>query len=267
MLLKKFFQLLKSEDAVYISPGLLVPYRLGVEGEDHPAVLSGLDVLADVTNGKTPKLGKKVAVIGGGNVAMDAARTARRLGAEVTILYRRREVDMPADQEEIDDARKEKINLVTQAIPVRIESKGKNKVIMVWGKARMVDQGPGKRPVPELMEDKIEKSEFDTIISAVGQGPQLDFIDEKSGIKIERYKLKTKRFSPAATWSIRSKTRSARLPTATTPHWQSTVFCPAVPAGRKERNNGTYKLYGNCGFRNRQGKGSRAVLCGAAEGG
>lgn len=110
-------------DAIFFSTGLSQPYKIEIEGEDNPNVISGLAVLDDVTKGKTPNIGKTVATIGGGNVAMDAARTARRFGSDVTILYRRREVDMPADEEEIHDAKAEGVEMIIQAIPLKIEKR------------------------------------------------------------------------------------------------------------------------------------------------
>ncbi|MDF1568855.1 MAG: FAD-dependent oxidoreductase, partial [Spirochaetaceae bacterium] len=141
-----FGDMTDESDAVFFSTGLNDPYRLGIEGEDHPRVLAGLSVLADVTDGKNPKLGAKVGVIGGGNVAMDAARTARRYGAEVTVLYRRRIVDMPADEEEIVEAGEEGVEIIPQAIPLRIEDAGTGKVAFVWNEAEMVDDPEGGRP-------------------------------------------------------------------------------------------------------------------------
>ena len=90
----QFSELLDGYDAVFISTGLSLPSSMRIQGEDHPRVLSGLQVLDDVASGRDPGIGRKVAVIGGGNVAMDAARVSRRLGAEVTILYRRRIADI-----------------------------------------------------------------------------------------------------------------------------------------------------------------------------
>lgn len=140
-----------------------------------PGVVDGLSVLDDVTEGRDPKIGPEVAVIGSGNVAMDAARTARRLGCDVTLLYRRREVDMPADEEEIREAKLEGVTFVTQAIPVRVvQTRGG--LDFVWGEAKMVEQGPGKRPKPVLQEDKIHTDRFDTVIAVIGQGGGYEFI-------------------------------------------------------------------------------------------
>jgi NADPH-dependent glutamate synthase beta subunit-like oxidoreductase len=147
-------------------------------------VLSGVKVLDDVTLGKDPGVGKRVAVIGGGNVAMDAARTSRRLGSEVTILYRRRVVDMPADEEEITEAIDESVNIVERSIPVRIDDAAE-RVSITWGEARMEDQGPGQRPKPVLQEDKLHTETYDSIISAIGQDADYSFLPAEMLERIE----------------------------------------------------------------------------------
>jgi NADPH-dependent glutamate synthase beta subunit-like oxidoreductase len=162
-----------------MSTGLSVPSNMRIEGEDHPRVLSGLQVLADVASGRDPGIGKKVAVIGGGNVAMDCARVSRRYGAEVTILYRRRIADMPADEEEIHESQAEAVTIVTQAIPVGIvEADSKDQVTINWGEAEMVQDPKGGRPRPVLQEDKMHTETYDSIISAIGQGSDLDFLSK-----------------------------------------------------------------------------------------
>ena len=186
-----FSQIHGEYDAVFFSTGLPDPYTLGVEGEHHPRVISGISILKDVTDGKVPDLGKSVAVIGGGNVAMDAARTARRQGCDVTILYRRREADMPADEEEIVEAKEEGVRFITQAIPVRVEDRG-GRAAFVWGEAFMEDQGEGRRPRPVLQEDKIHTNVFDTIVPAIGQGTSLNFIPQECAEKIGIHKFKIK---------------------------------------------------------------------------
>ena len=189
---KQFSELYAEYDALFFSTGLPDPYQIGVPGEDHPRVLSGVKVLDDVTLGKDPGVGERVAVIGGGNVAMDAARTSRRLGSDVTILYRRRVVDMPADQEEITEAIDEAVNIVEKAIPVKIED-APDGVSITWGEARMEDQGPGQRPKPVLQEDKLHTEIYDTIISAIGQDADYSFLPEEmlAGIEISRGRVTT----------------------------------------------------------------------------
>ncbi len=174
-----FTQVYEEYDALFFSTGLSDPYGLDIAGEDLNGVLSGLGMLDDVTKGITPDIGKSVVVIGGGNVAMDAARTSRRYGAEVTILYRRREVDMPADEEEIHESQGEGCLLVTQAIPLRIEKGDATRLKLYWGRAEMVDQGEGRRPKPVLIEGSEEVIACDTVIPAIGQSADYSFIPEE----------------------------------------------------------------------------------------
>jgi glutamate synthase (NADPH/NADH) small chain len=172
-----FESLLQDYDAVFLSTGLSVPSSMRIQGEDHPRVLSGLQVLADVANGRDPGIGKKVAVIGGGNVAMDAARVSRRLGADVTILYRRRIADMPADLEEIHESQGEGCLIVEQAIPVEIQNADNAEQVSIkWGEAEMVNDPKGGRPRPVLQEDRMHVETYDCIISAIGQASNLDYI-------------------------------------------------------------------------------------------
>jgi len=186
-----FTDLADKHDALFFSTGLDSAYGLGVDGDNLPGVRTGLSILEDVTAGKDPKLGDKIVVIGGGNVAMDAARTARRYGVEVTILYRRRIEDMPADQEEIDDALEEGVIMVPQAIPLKVETGTSGKPLMTWGHAEMVDQGPGQRPKPVLIEGSTETTEADTIVAAIGQGSEYAFLPEEGyeGVDIKRYSV------------------------------------------------------------------------------
>lgn len=173
----QFTELLENNDALFMAIGLNVPSKLRVNGEEHARVLSGLQVLDDVASERNPGVGKKVAVIGGGNVAMDAARVSRRLGAEVTVLYRRRVQDMPADPEEIHESQAEGCNIVPQAIPVEIkDADNPDQVVIVWGEAEMVADDKGGRPRPVLQEDRMHEETYDCVISAIGQGGNPDFI-------------------------------------------------------------------------------------------
>ncbi|MFH2130675.1 MAG: FAD-dependent oxidoreductase [bacterium] len=181
-----FEEMLEKFDAVFFSTGLSIPSALRVDGEVHPRVLSGLQVLEDVTKGKDPHVGKNVAVIGGGNVAMDSARVSRRMGANVTLLYRRRIVDMPADTDEIHESREEGVTFVTQAIPVKIENAADpNQVVIHWGEAKMVPNEKGGRPRPVLIEDKIHVETYDSIISAIGQSADYSFLTPEHATGIQ----------------------------------------------------------------------------------
>jgi len=179
-----FKEIYDENDAIFIATGLTEPYNLRIEGEDLPGVLSGLDFLEKVARGGRPDLGEKVLVIGGGNVAIDAARTSRRLGAEVEILYRRREVDMPADDEEIHEAKMEDVEIITHVIPVKID-KTNGHLKLIWGKAEMIDQGPDKRPKPKIIPGKTYENTGTTIISAIGQAGEYSFIPDEIGEHID----------------------------------------------------------------------------------
>jgi glutamate synthase (NADPH/NADH) small chain len=190
-----FDRLLEDYDALFLSTGLSAPYGMRIKGEDHPRVLSGLQILDDVANGRDPGIGKRVAVIGGGNVAMDAARVSRRLGAEVDILYRRRIEDMPADPEEIHESQAEGCRIVIQAIPVEISAAERPEQVLIrWGEAEMVDDPRGGRPKPVLMEDRMHEDCYDCIISAIGQGSELGFIPAEQQ---EQMEVQWGKFSPA----------------------------------------------------------------------
>jgi len=180
-------------DAVYISTGLPLAYGLEIPGDSHPSVLDGVAVLAAATRGEALGLGAKVAVIGGGNVAMDAARTALRNGASVDILYRRREEDMPADPQEIAEAKAEGARLIEKAIPLEVKDAEEGGARFVWNEARMVQKEEGKRPVPETIPGAIREERYDSIIAAIGQGPELSFVTEEDGIAMKRFKPQVSR--------------------------------------------------------------------------
>jgi len=191
----QFKKIYENYEAVFFSTGLVIPYKLKLPGEDLEGVVDGLEVLDRVTKGLDPQLGRSIVVIGGGNVAMDAARTARRFGSDVTILYRRREEDMPADAEEIHETHTEGIKFITQAIPVKLD-KMNDKLRIIWNKAKMVDQGEGNRPKPVAIEGDIHEILIDNLITAIGQGPDYSFLGEdiSAKIKFDKYKVITNKY-------------------------------------------------------------------------
>jgi NADH-quinone oxidoreductase subunit F len=183
----------KDFDTVYLAPGAHKSQRMGVEGEDLKGVWGGVEFLRDYnmneaawTDGKKT-LGAKVAVIGGGNSAIDAARTAKRLGAEVTILYRRLREDMPAAEEEIVAAEHEGIKIEYLIAPLRIVGTGgrASGIECLRQKLGDFDSSGRKRPVA------IKGSEFtlalDTIIAAIGQTPDLTFVPKESGVTVNKW--------------------------------------------------------------------------------
>lgn len=147
--------------AFFLAIGAQNGAKLGIPGEEIKGVISGVDFLRDVNLGKKVQLGKKVAVVGGGNVAIDVARTAARLGSNVSIVYRRKEEDMPADKEEVAQAKSEGINFLFEHKPVEVVGKTK-----VTG-----------------LKCETEELAFDTIIAAVGQKINLDGFALQKGEK------------------------------------------------------------------------------------
>jgi len=178
-----FEQLQEEYDAVFVAVGAHRSLSLRIEGEDLPGVLKGAEFLRQVELGQAPEVGKKVAVIGGGNVAIDVARTAKRLGAEeVTILYRRERKDMPAYEEEIEEALEEGIELKVLVAPKAIrQENGRFLLDMAECELGEFDESGRRRPIPK--EGSLITEPYDTIFSAIGQAPDLTFGD---GLKVDR---------------------------------------------------------------------------------
>jgi NADH-quinone oxidoreductase subunit F len=169
-------------DAVFVSVGAHKGTRMGIEGEDLPGVVDGVDILRDINLGNKVEVGKKVMVIGGGNVAMDAARTAVRLGADVTVVYRRTRNEMPASDEEIDEALEEGVKIEYLTNPTGIEKTGNGlKITLVRMQLGKVDESGRRRPEP--IEGSEYTREFDTVIKALGQE---SVIPEKFGVETAR---------------------------------------------------------------------------------
>ncbi len=168
-------RLRNAHDAVYLAVGAGVPRSLGVPGEDLPGVLTAYDFLARVRRGEAVRTGPRVAVVGGGNAAMDAARTALRLagpGARVTLLYRRTRAEMPADRHEVEEALAEGVELRELVAPTAIRGgTGGLEVELQPMRLGEADGDGRRRPVPA---GRPTAAVFDTVIIAVGQRPILD---------------------------------------------------------------------------------------------
>jgi NADPH-dependent glutamate synthase beta subunit-like oxidoreductase len=159
--------------------------KLDIPGEELNGIYEGVPFLKDVNLGKKVRVGGKVAIIGGGNAAIDSARTALRLSAkEVFIVYRRSRDEMPAYSEEIAEAEKEGVKIHFLAAPIRILRKGGRAVGMECIRMELgePDASGRKRPIP------IKGSNFavaaDTIITAIGEAPDLTFLPEEKKLKI-----------------------------------------------------------------------------------
>ena len=160
-------------NAIFLAIGAHQGIKMGVGGEDSPRVKECVSFLRGVSLGKEVKLGGRVAVIGGGNAAVDSARTALRLGAkEVTIVYRRTRTEMPASAEEIEGAIVEGVKINFLATPSRIVNRnGKLDLECVSMRLGAVDASG--RPRPESIEGSEFVTEFDSIIAAIGQRPEV----------------------------------------------------------------------------------------------
>ncbi len=160
-------------DAVFAGPGAHRGMKMGVDGEDGPGVFDGATFLREINLGRKLDTGDRVAVIGGGNVAIDAARVSLRLGAgHVTIVYRRTRAEMPASPEEIEAALEEGIEILYLAAPVKMEREG-NKVILKCDRMELgePDASGRRRPVP--IKDSQFATPFDSVIAAIGQVPDI----------------------------------------------------------------------------------------------
>ncbi len=160
-------------NAVFLATGAHQGIKIGVRGEDSPGVMECVDFLRDVSLGRGVEVGERVAVIGGGNAAIDSARTALRLGArEVTIVYRRTQAEMPASAEEIEGAIDEGVKIHFLAAPSRITSKD-GRLQLRCLEMRLGEVDASGRPRPEPIEGSEFTIELDTIIAAVGQRPEI----------------------------------------------------------------------------------------------
>jgi NADH-quinone oxidoreductase subunit F len=181
-------QIRKDYDGVVLAIGAHKSWKLDIEGEDLKGVWGAVEFLREVNLGKKVSIGSKVAIVGGGNSAIDAARTAVRLGAkDVTILYRRERKDMPAWENEIQAAEHEGVKIEYLVAPVKLI--GKNGKVTGVGCQRMklgeFDRSGRRKPVP------IKGSEFvlsiDTIVPAISQNADTSFLTETSGVNMDKW--------------------------------------------------------------------------------
>ncbi len=187
-------------DSVFLAIGTWKEAWVYLPGTELRGVIPALPFLEAVSRDQEVPVGKKVVVIGGGNAAIDSARTARRLGADVTIVYRRERKDMPAIQEEIEAAEHEGAKLAYLAAPHRIvgDRNGQVRALeAVRTKLGEFDTSGRRRPVPT---DEVIRIECDTVILAVGKSVDLDFcrasgllVKEEGTIDVDRFSLETSR--------------------------------------------------------------------------
>jgi formate dehydrogenase major subunit len=158
-------------DAVFLAVGAWQSSALGCEGQELPGVVGGIDFLCEVARGLWPGLGRKVAVVGGGNTAMDAARTALRLGAEeVSVIYRRTKQEMPAAPWEIEEAEEEGVVMRYLLAPLKVIAGPDGKArAMLCQQMRLGEPDASGRRRPESVPGAEELIELDSVIAAIGQ--------------------------------------------------------------------------------------------------
>lgn len=175
-------------DAVYIAIGAHNDKKIGIEGEDSNNVMSAVELLDNIGNDNVPDFtGKTVAVVGGGNVAMDCVRSAVRLGAKRAIIaYRRRKEDMTALPEEVEGALEEGCELMELSSPVRIEADGNGNAVALWVKPQIIgrmDEWGRARPSDSSKPEV--RVACDIVIVAIGQGIESRHFEE-AGMPVKR---------------------------------------------------------------------------------
>jgi len=189
--------LLTSYDAVFLAIGAQLSRGLGCAGQE--LALHGVDVLARVATGERPDLGSRVVVVGGGNTAMDAARTSLRLGAEVQVVYRRTRREMPCLLEEVEGAEEEGVEVEYLVAPTRLERLESGEIDIVCQQMELgePDSSGRRRPVPIPGSEQTYRC--DNVIAAIGQRVELDLARDGGlevtdwGIAVDPRTLETSR--------------------------------------------------------------------------
>lgn len=166
-------------DAVFLSPGAGVNARLSIEGEGLKRVQEGGDFLERVNSKEKIKLGKETIVVGGGNTAMDVARSALRLGSKVTVAYRRTRSEMPAIRDEIIEAEEEGVRFEFLIQPVKASLLKKKRLAVKFQRMKLSDPDRIGRPVAIPVRGKFITLEADHLIAAVGEQVDLSWIPQE----------------------------------------------------------------------------------------
>jgi NADPH-dependent glutamate synthase beta subunit-like oxidoreductase/bacterioferritin-associated ferredoxin len=177
---------LKGYDALFVSIGFQKSRRLMIPDETLPGVLSALDFLRAVSEGRKISLGKRIAVIGGGNAAVDTVRSLIRLGSRPVILYRRSIEDMPALATERHELEREGIEVIPFVIPSRIIARGGKIRQIECLKTRHGETGADGRRIPVPIEDSEFSLDIDQVIVAAGESPDFAGLSSSLGVKENR---------------------------------------------------------------------------------
>ncbi len=189
----RFDQLMRENDYVYVAVGAQESSTLNIPNEDAAGVFDQLSFLSDVRQGRETGLGSNVIVIGAGNSAMDAARTAKRMvgnKGEVSIVYRRTRKEMPADQEEIIGAIEEGVNIVELASPEAVVVRDGRMTGLEVARMELGEPDTSGRRRPVRMEGGTRVIDADSLIMAIGQKVILDFLPAE-GLKVDMNSMKT----------------------------------------------------------------------------
>ena len=181
-------EIVKEYDACFVAIGAHIDKKLGIEGENAKSgVISAVSMLRGIGDDVYPDFkGKEIVVVGGGNVAMDVARSSIRLGAsKVSIVYRRRKADMTALREEIESAEAEGCDILELMAPVKVEVDGEGNAVGLWMQPQMISNVVNGRPAPKKANKEMILLHSDVIIVAIGQGITTEYFEE-TGIPVKR---------------------------------------------------------------------------------
>ncbi len=172
--------------AVFLGLGAQRGVPLGIQGEDAEGVLQGVDFLRQINIKELPQVGRKLAVIGGGHVAMDVARSARRLGVQVILIYRRTDAEMPA-REEVPQALVEGVQIEYLASPKEVLVDSGRVVGLRCARMALAEPDESGRRKPEPLVGSDFTIDCDTLVLAIGQRLDLPLLKEKTKIKLTEW--------------------------------------------------------------------------------
>ncbi|MEF8798408.1 MAG: FAD-dependent oxidoreductase [Candidatus Bipolaricaulota bacterium] len=177
-----------NHDSVLLATGAWESWEIPIPGHELDGVMGGTDFLVQHSSGEEVDIGDEVAVVGCGGCAMDTARVAKRLGADVTVVYRRTEDQAPAPKDEIEEAKEEGINFSFLLNPEEI--KGEERVEgMSCAKMKLGEPDESGRPKPVKIEGETEELSCDTVLMSIGEAPEVELLEEE-GISVEDYTIK-----------------------------------------------------------------------------
>lgn len=181
-------KLLKDYDSTLLAIGAWKPHSIALEdSENIEGIYNGVDYLEKVTSGEVPFENSRVIVVGGGNTAMDCARTARRHNNNVTIVYRRKLEEMPAEEYEIDFTLEEDVKLKVLSLPYKVYSKNGKLTGIECHKMKLGQLDASGRASPEIIPNENFKVDCDYLIYATGQNSDMSFAKESDGLKLTKW--------------------------------------------------------------------------------